>query len=147
MKMWMKVAIVTLVVAVPATLLGNVIWPPAEGGPSPTGGQLPFFIVLEIITTLTLGLGVAFLLFGFPSMMEVAAGSRLRAWAMYLSIGWLLVSWWPHQHMHISNGDSLAGLIVIEYGFHVTLMLSGLTLVFCLISLLRQREAPTAAAR
>jgi hypothetical protein len=142
MKVWMKVAIVTVVCAVPAIALGNVIWPPAAGGPEPTSGQLPFFIVLEVITSITLGLGVAFLLFGFPSMREVAAGSPVRAWVMYLSIGWLLVSWWPHQHMHISNGDNMTGLIVIEYAFHVTLMLSGLALAFCLISLLRKRDAP-----
>lgn len=144
MKMWMKVAIVTAACAVPAVALGNVIWPPAAGGPEPTAGQLPFFIVLEVITSITLGLGVAFLLFGFPTMKEVAAGSSLRAWVMYLSVGWLLVSWWPHQHMHIANGDNIAGLIVIEYAFHVTLMLSGLALAFCLISLLRKRNAPAA---
>lgn len=141
MKTWVKVALVTLVCAVPAVALGNVIWPPAEGGPEPTGGQLPFFIVLEVITSVTLGLGVAFLLFGFPSIREVAGGSSARAWVIYLSIGWLLVSWWPHQHMHISNGDNVAGLILIEYAFHVTLMLSGLALAFCLISLLRKRGA------
>ncbi|CAN5675613.1 MAG: hypothetical protein M3494_01895 [Actinomycetota bacterium] len=138
MKMWMKVALVTLACAVPAVALGNVIWPPAVGGPEPTSGQLPFFIVLEIITSITFGLGVAFLLFGFPMTNRAASGSRLFAWAMYLSVGWMLVSWWPHQHLHISNGENLQGLIYIEYAFHVTLMFAGIALAVCFVALVRE---------
>ncbi len=45
---------------------------------------------------------------------------------MYLSIGWLLISWWPHGHQHQHNGDDMQGLLYKEYGFHATLMLAGL---------------------
>jgi hypothetical protein len=70
---------------------------------------------------------------------------------MYLSIGWLMVSWWPHGNPHISNGNNLQGLVFIEYGFHFTLMIADLVLAYCFLSLIRQRsdvmEPPVARVR
>jgi hypothetical protein len=59
MKPWVKVAVVTALFAVPAMALGQVIWPPAPGGPEPSTGQLPFFILLAVFEALTFGLGVS----------------------------------------------------------------------------------------
>ena len=140
MKTWMKVLFVTALFGVPAFLLGPVIWPPAVGGPEPSAGQLPFFVVLFAIEALAFGLGISFLAFGLPLVRKAAGGSRLRAWAMYLSIGWLLVSWWPHDNLHIHTED-LQGLLYIEYGFHMTLILSGLVLAYSFLSLLRGGSA------
>lgn len=141
LKPWVKIALVTAVVAVPAMALGQVIWPPATGGPEPTAGQLPFFLFLAVFEALTFGLGVSFLLFGFPSISRAVGGSPLRAWATYLAIGWFLVSWWPHDNMHIHNGNDLQGLLYIEYGFHVTLMAGGLILAYSLLTMLRSSDA------
>jgi hypothetical protein len=62
---------------------------------------------------------------------------------LYLGIGWLMVSWWPH--------DNLQGLLFIEYGFHFTLMIAALVLAYCFLSLIRQRsdvmEPPAARVR
>ncbi len=140
MKTWMKVLFVTALFGVPAFLLGPVIWPPAAGGPEPSAGQLPFFVVLLAIEALAFGLGISFLAFGLPLVRKAAGGSRLRAWAMYLSIGWLLVSWWPHDNLHIHT-ESLQGLLYIEYGFHMTLILSGLVLAYSFLSLIRGGSA------
>ncbi len=108
MKPWVKVFLVTVIIAVPAMVLGAVIWPPAEGGPEPTGDQLPFFNLLALI-------------------------------------------WWPHDNLHISNGNNLQGLLFIEYGFHFTLMIAALVLAHCFLSLIRQRsevmEPPAARVR
>ena len=136
MKTWMKALFVTALFGVPAFLLGPVIWPPAAGGPEPSGGQLPFFVILFSIEALAFGLGISFLAFGLPLVRKATGGSRLRAWAMYLSIGWLLVSWWPHDNLHVHT-QTLQGLLYIEYGFHMTLILSGLVLAYCFLSLLR----------
>jgi hypothetical protein len=67
---------------------GQVIWPPDPGSPEPSAGQLPYFILLSVFEALAFGLGISFLLFGFPALLRLARGSRLRAWAMYLSVGW-----------------------------------------------------------
>ena len=140
MKTWMKVVFITALFGVPAFLLGPVIWPPAAGGPEPSAGQMPFFVVLFAIEALAFGLGISFLAFGLPLVRKAASGSMLTAWSMYLSIGWLLVSWWPHDNLHIHT-ESLQGLLYIEYGFHVTLILSGLVLAYSFLSLLRGASA------
>ncbi len=138
---WVKVALVTAVFAVPAMALGQVIWPPDPGSPEPSGGQLPFFIFLSVFEAAAFGLGISFLLFSFPPLLRVAGGSRLRAWAMYLSVGWFLVSWWPHDNLHIHNGMDMQGLLYIEYGFHVTLIIAAAVLAFSLLTMLKPGES------
>ena len=143
MKPWVKVTLVTVILGIAAMALGPILWPIAEGGPQPTAGQLVFFILLEAIQSLAFGLGVSFLLFGLPTMRRASPNSKLMAWAMYLSIGWLLVSWWPHSHLHQVVGENLQGLLYIEYGFHVTLIIGAVVLAYGFVSLLRQLSKPT----
>ncbi len=146
---WIKVVAVTLIAAVLAMVVGPILWPTSDPPlfPEPTASQLPFFIVLQVVTCLTFGLGVSFLLFGWSVVRRVSADSKLRAWLMYLSIGWLLISWWPHGHLHQHNGHNLQGLLYIEYGFHVAPMLAGLIVAYCFLSLMRERIGKTAAVR
>ena len=139
MKPWMKVLLVTLVVAVPAFVLGPVLFPPAEVGIEPTAGQMPYFILLAVWDALFLGLGVAFLLFGMPVLRKVSPDSGARAWVMYISIGFLTVSWWPHLNVRASNGIDFQRLLYIDYGFHVPLMISAAALIYCFISIARRR--------
>lgn len=147
MKTWIKVLIVTVVVAVPAMILGPIVWPPAEGGPEPTAGQLPFFIFLAAMESVLLGLGISFLIFGFPLTSRISSGSKPLTWAMYLAIGWLLVSWWPHDNLHIHVGDDMQGLLYIEYGFHVTLMVCGLIMAYGFLTFLREGLGKAASVR
>jgi hypothetical protein len=143
LKPWVKVTLVTVVLGIAAMALGPILWPITEGGPQPTAGQLVFFILLEAIQSLAFGLGVSFLLFGLPTMRRASPNSKLMGWAMYLSIGWLLVSWWPHSHLHQVVGENLQGLLYIEYGFHVTLIIGAVVLAYGFVSLLRQLSKPT----
>ena len=129
-------------------VVGPILWPASDPPlfPEPTAAQLPFLVILQVVTCLTFGLGVSFLLFGLPVLRRVSAAWKLRAWLAYLGIGWLLVSWWPHGHLHQHNGHDVQGLLYIEYGFHVAPMLAGLILAYCFLSLLRERwgEGPQA---
>src|SRR5215212_7211126 len=107
---WVKALSVTLVVAIPALILGPIVWPPAEGSPSPTATQIPFLLFLSLVQATVLGLGVSFLAFGLPVMHGISPDSKARARATYLSIGYLMVSWWPHTNLHAHNGpDNLQG--------------------------------------
>ncbi len=146
---WIKVLGVTLIAAVAAMVLGPIFWPTSDPPlfPEPSSAQLPLFIVLQIVTALTFGLGVSFLLFGLSMVRRVSADSKLRAWLMYLSIGWLLISWWPHGHLHQHSGNDVQGLLYIEYGFHVAPMLAGLVVAYCFLSLMRERSEKTPSVR
>jgi hypothetical protein len=139
-KTWVKVLPVTVLCAVVALVLDPILWHRAEGMPLPSAGLLPFFIVLSVIEALTFGLGVSFLIFGLPLVRKFAGGSRLLAWATYLGVGWLSVSWWPHDNFHqsVAMGD-MQGLLYIEYGFHVTLIAAGLIVTYFFLTSLRRQ--------
>lgn len=115
---------------------------PAPGTPAPVGAQLPLFIGLAILSALTFGAGVSFLAFGLPLVRRATAVANVPAWPVYLAIGWSLVSWWPHNNLHQANGDNLSGLLAIEYGFHVSLYVTGLIVAWFFLATLRQ--APVA---
>ncbi len=141
-SMLIKVAAVTLIAAATAMVAGPILWPTSDPPlfPEPAAAQVPFFVLLQLVTCLTFGVGVSFLVFGLPVVRGVSADWGLRAWSMYLSIGWLLISWWPHGHLHQHNGHDLQGLLYIEYGFHVLPMLAGLILAYGFLSLMRERR-------
>lgn len=76
MKTRTAVALVTLAVAVPAFALTPRLFPPSPHM-TPTAAQVPFYVVLGGINALALGLGVAFLSFGLPSVRRfVPPGPR-----------------------------------------------------------------------
>ena len=89
---------------------------------------------------LAFGLGISFLIFAYPMIQTILPASKLTLWA-HLSIAWLLFSWWPHDSLHVANGLNLNGLLMIEYVFHVTLMVAGAILVYFLLALVGQRAA------
>jgi hypothetical protein len=135
---WQKVFLVTLLFGIPAFFLGPVIWPISADLPSPTPGQIPYFILLSVFDSLFFGLGIAFTLFGWPMVRRMASGSRLLGWAIYFSIVFLLVSWWPHINLHNATGFDLQGLLYIDYSFHIPLMISGAIVAYGFFNLFRQ---------
>ena len=67
---------------------------------------------------------------------------------MYLSIGYLMVSWWPHNNMHVHNGpNNLQGMIYIDYLFHLPSMIAALVVAYCFFSLLRERDEKRKSVR
>lgn len=138
MKTWMKVLTVTLLFGIPAFLLGPVIWPISAEIPSPAPAQIPYFILLSVFDSLFFGLGIAFVLFGWTLVRRMANDSRLLGWALYFSITYLLVSWWPHFNLHNATGFDLQGLLYIDYGFHIPLMISGAVVAYGFMNLFRQ---------
>jgi hypothetical protein len=98
--------------------------------------------MLNIFEALTFGLGISFLIFGYPLVRAISPASRGLTHAAHLSIAWLLLNWWIHDSLHIHVGMVLNGLLAIEYGFHVTLMLAGVILAIFYMTLLRQEKRP-----
>lgn len=131
------VPLITLAVGIPAFLLGQIIWPPAPGSPTPSGAQLPLFMLLALVEALLLGLGVAFLAFGLPLVRHAAGRVGIDPRPVYVAIAWQLVSWWPHDNFHMATGMDLAGLLMIEYAFHMTLILSALVVARFFLATLR----------
>ncbi len=114
---------VTVVSAVVTFLLSPVIWPNyPDMMIVPGAAQLPYLMAVAAIESIAFGVGVAFLLSLWGSMH----GRGTWDWLTYLSVVWLLVSWWPHDNLHrtMMMGDYWQ-LVRIEWGFHVTLIAAG----------------------
>lgn len=129
MKTWVKILLITLIIGIPAFVLGPIIWPPSPDI-KPTSTELPFFIFLSIIEALLFGFGIAFIVYGWKYIKKISSQSRNVAIAAFVSLAWLLVSWWPHDNSHIHNGMDPLGLLYIEYIFHLTLIIASLILVY-----------------
>jgi hypothetical protein len=128
------------VLANPSGPLGG-FWRPAAGMPAPTGLEIPFGLLLKIAEGLTFGLGISFLVFGYPLVRAVSPASQGLTRAAHVSIAWLLANWYPHDSLHIHNGLDLGGLLAIEYAFHITLMIAGVVLALFFLTLLRKTAA------
>ena len=140
---WIGFGIVAIVLAVIAFFLSpnaplGSFWSPDPHIAVPNAIQLPLFILLNVTEVVTFGIGVAFLLFGLPLMRSIAPASMGLTRAAQVSIAWLLLNWWPHDSLHAHNGMELNGLLVIEYVFHITLMIAGLILVWFFLTLQRR---------
>jgi len=146
---WVKWLVVTLVLGVLAFLaspnapLGG-FWGAQAEGAAPTGVQTLLFMILGAIQSLVFGLGIAFLIFGFS-----LTGARMPAnlgWARaaHFAIAWSLFSWWPHSNFHQTLvPDNISGLLAIEYGFHVTLILAGLIVAYFFVTTMRPGAMPS----
>jgi hypothetical protein len=143
-KTGIKMMLVTLIVGIPAFFLGPVIWPPSPDI-HPTQTQLPYLIVLSLIEALIFGFGVAFIIYGWPRVKAATGDATRAARAMYVSLAWLAVSWWPHDNLHIHNALNMNGLIAIEYAFHFTLIVAGLVLVYSFFELFKGAEVRAGA--
>jgi len=137
------VTLVLTVVAVLASPNGPLggFWRPSAGSPTPTSAQLPLFILLNVAEGLAFGLGISFLIFGYPMVRAISPASTGLTRAAHLSIAWLLINWWPHDSLHIHNGLNLGGMLAIEYGFHTTLMIAGVIVAYFFLTLLRQKQS------
>jgi len=135
-KIW--IALIILVFAIITFLTGPVIWPPISD-PMPTPSQIPFFIFLSAIESLLFGFGIAFIFIAWPHLKRVRSEAKTRTILAFISLVWLLISWWPHGNLHMHVGLDFSGLLAIDYGFHLTIMLATLLLVNYFIKEIKTR--------
>ena len=150
MNLWQKVFILTVVITIPAFLAGanaplGAFWGVDPHAPQPTGGQVPLFMLLGLLDALFLGLGVSFLLFGYPVARDIAPTSPGLARLAHLGTSWILIQFWPHDNLHTASGLDLAKILVIDYAFHVTIAASALVVIYYLITARRARRQAAAS--
>lgn len=107
-------------------------WRPSDICPDPTIIQLPFFAVLALTEATSFGLGFAFLAFGYPYVRSVF--SKHMAVSVWLAITWLFINWFPHNALHMNAGIDMWRTIVIDFTFHVTLIVAGCFTAYAFVS-------------
>jgi hypothetical protein len=133
--------ILGVLVAVSAFLVSPWVFEPAPEAPTPTGVQLPLFVLLAAIDAVVFGAGV-FVAFAGRALIAPVFSTPGRATATHLALTWLLISWWLHDGLHMVVGLHLDHLLVIEYTFHVTLMAAAAVVVWTLARQARDRRRP-----
>jgi hypothetical protein len=125
------IGILVAVVAFAANPNGPLggFWRPDSMSPDPTSLQLPFFILLNIFESLTFALAVVLLIFNLPKK-PLAPLSLNQTRGAFISLLWFMGNWWAHDSLHMHIGMNLQSLLFLEYGFHVTLMLASLYLLW-----------------
>jgi hypothetical protein len=129
---------VTVIVATAAVPLSFLFWPTPHGVATPPPSMLPLFIpIAVVIPALSLGLGVAFMLFG--RRLLSAAGASALSRGAFFSIGWLLINWWPHSNFHrVANGWT--NIVVIDYFFHTTVIVASCVVAVYFLSVVHERH-------
>jgi hypothetical protein len=125
-----KFTVLTLliaVVSVPAVSILYAVVRIGQAGRVPAGWLLAGLIVNTVITRLAVGVGISFLIFGWP-LVRHANQYRQLATLSYISIGWCLLAWLPYQQLDFIVGGAVYPLLAIGYGFHLTLMLAAVAL-------------------
>jgi hypothetical protein len=139
-----KATLLTIALAGAAFFLSPVIWPVSPDFPEPTSTQLPFFAALAVAEALLFGLGISLLVFG--GRLARRTSRPARATVALVCIAWLLASWWPHIGFHLHSGFDMQALLLIDYGFHLTLMAAGVILAYLFVTDVRAGKAVTASA-
>jgi hypothetical protein len=135
---WIAVIAVIAVVAAAAVPLSFVLWPTPAGAAAPPPSLLPLFVpIAVVIPALSLGLGVAFMIFG-RRLLSATRSSALSHGAFF-SIGWLLVNWWPHSNFHrVANG--WMNIVLIDYFFHTTVIVASCVVAAFFLSAIREHQ-------
>ncbi|MEE9163192.1 MAG: hypothetical protein V3U17_00115 [Thermoplasmata archaeon] len=137
-KMWMVV--VTIVGGViaflisPAAPLGAALWPVSPDFTDPGPGALVNFLIQGIIASFAFGFGIAFLLLGWPPV-KGALGPVGLAGGAYVSLAFLLLSPWVHDSLHQVLGESIGGIALLGYLFHLSIIPAALVLVYAVFRL------------
>ena len=136
---------VTVIVAAAAMPLSFVLWRTPPGVATPPASLVPFFLPIGIvIPALSLGFGVAFMLFG-RKLLDANQRPGLSQ-ASFISIWWLLVNWWPHANFHrVANGWT--SVVLIDYVFHTTVIVASCGVAACFLAVIRDRSGARQAAR
>ncbi len=145
-----KFVAVSLVVGIIAAALTRVIWPLPSNGPALPAGLLPWLVALDVMGALLFGVGVAFVVFGYP-LVRRAGQSGLLTGATYVSIAFQLLSWWPHGSLHEVIGSTFPidfnKLLYLDYGFHLPLIATALIITYFFARTLTVQRAAEPSSR
>lgn len=145
MKTSWKMALLTIAVAVPTIPLGQMLWRAEAGAAGPPAALLPLFILLSAAEGLAFGFGVAFLILGWPLVRRATQAAGVATLPVYLGIAWSLLQWWPHSNSHRVIGEDYAKLLLVDYGFHVTLMIAAAIMARFFLATVRRTVAAGSA--
>ncbi len=123
--------IIVAAVAVAANPNGPLggFWRPFPGAVTLNDPLFPYFLQLGILEAIALGVAVTLLVSTYPAkaIRPLTLGETRRG---FLALVWSLGSWWVHDSLHLHFGAAHLPLLFVEYGFHATVIVAVLYLIF-----------------
>lgn len=116
-----------------AMLLGPRLWPQSPEFVFTESQHFWAQFALKISEALLFGLGIAFFMTAYPAVRQLSQTKGHHHCATKRSVyalTWTLSSWWPHDNWHLAIGHDIGSLIMIEYAFHLTVIIAGLVLAY-----------------
>lgn len=131
--------LITFLLGTFSLLFGEIFWPPSATL-TPTIEQVMYFLPLYAVEAALFGAGVAFAFMAFPLIKKTPGHLRSHLWYVYISMVWLLVSWWPHERLHLFVGTDVQKTLYVDYGFHLTTVIASLTLAISFAKILLELQ-------
>jgi hypothetical protein len=114
----------TLLVTLACWGLTDVLWPTSTDLSQVPVPWVSSFRVLYFFETLSFGLGVSYLRFGFAAL-AVLHRSKSFALLAHLSMAWLMLAWWPEDNMYrLSSATDWARQSQLVWTFNISSMLA-----------------------
>jgi len=102
----------------------------------PTKAQIAFLDILKVFESFYFGLAFTFMIFAGILCSQVHPKFRLKILSIYLSIVWLMVSWFPHITLHTFYPTTW-GLIALDLCFHMTAASAAFVLTYFVVRLMQ----------
>src|SRR5262249_10409472 len=110
-----------------------MLFPMGHEVPAPPQHLLPAYIGMSAMEALAFGFAVAFAIFGWPAIRGLQFGAPwLNRW-FFITLIWLIGNWWMHDNLHMHIALDMNRLVYLEYFFHGTMLICGVTLAFSLM--------------
>ncbi len=127
----------------PAAPLGEALWGSMPEGPEPVGVQLPLLMLYTALSSFAMGFGIAYWAFAMRWTRQVFPSWTVAA---HVAVGWIPATFWIHDSLHMMNGENMAGLIALEYGFHIPTILAGVIIATATVRGVQERKVRPAYA-
>jgi hypothetical protein len=123
-----KLLTTTLVVGIVSFLTTPSLWPLPPQYQDIPAKLIPWFIGLNIYESIGFGFAIGLVLFGINWIKKNAKPEhQTRLIVLLLVCAWFAGNWWTHDHAHIMTPEGdYSRLLMIEYGYHVTMMIAGI---------------------
>lgn len=122
---------------------GNQLWPEPNPPEEPSGVQVPLLITYGALSAFATGFGISYWAYGYQWTKRAFPAMAMPA---HVALGFIPGSFWLHDTLHMVFSDSMVALVVLEYTFHLPLIIAGAVLVAATIRSVGH-ERPGYAAR
>eukprot|EP01117_Protostelium_nocturnum_P006107 TRINITY_DN2200_c0_g1_i1.p1 TRINITY_DN2200_c0_g1~~TRINITY_DN2200_c0_g1_i1.p1 ORF type:complete len:355 (-),score=76.21 TRINITY_DN2200_c0_g1_i1:43-1107(-) len=102
--------------------------PLSHYNPTPNESQLRFFKALGVAECVICAIGISWMVTIGTILKSIPSKIRLKVIGMYICVGWFLVSWYPHNRLHVYFNANVWAGIALDFTFHWAMLFAAMFL-------------------